>query len=1181
MTTVNVTENRYTITTSKGDTAIVPQQTVAVVTAGTQGPQGPAGPNNVTGSTTTNLTGYLKGNGSAVSAQATPIPVADGGTGTATPALVAGSNVTITGTWPNQTIAAIGGSPGGSSGQVQFNSGGSFGADSNLFWDNTNKRLGVGTASPNAKLSVVGSLAVNENVVDGLLTIFDSTNTRSDHIVLGYSSGAKYTIGRNANAFLEFRFNQLGGGYTFYTAANAIPISMLDTGLVGVGFGQPTGQLHVQTQSASRKALIVQGAASQTANLQEWQDSSAARLGFVDSIGRLVLGPDYPTYTPNGQGPWANEVYGLYIRSNSTRPRPMFLESDQPDASIDFKNTGSGGRHYNFGSTNNGSGAGAGFIIYSVTSNRLAFCIRGNSDLHGITTFNPQGQLHVTSTGATVKTLVAQAAASQTANLQEWQNSAGTALTYIDANGRIVIANQPNSGVATAIAPNSPIASYSAISVGPISGNAAAALDLSGRGTFGSNGVRAQITVYGTDVYADPTNYEFATFRATSGLFSFSTGKSGTGSNRPFMLASGFASDGSTNLNQLYLNTDGRIGIFTNTPSALFHVNNQTASVIAQIVRGAASQSANLQEWQDSSSSVIARIDASGNIYPRSANANFGFVTGSSSFTDGNISFSGASLQRDSSNGQLKTNISLTVNTLSASAVPLIAKGAASQSANLQEWQNSAGTALVALNAAGNALTTPGRFAIGELASTTLDNDLAIGRYCSANGGIGIGYFSSGTGGSSTAVGFNCAASNGAFAFGVVCNASAYGASAIGFACQASAGFSGAYGAYANATQSGEFCFSGYNNNGNIKIQVLTSGTGSSVANTTMMQAAWADSNHATRKGRMTLSAFDASAAREGLRIESDGTNALTAIGGNVLSTTRTTIYTGAAANKGLVVQGAASQSANLTEWQDSAGTVVASLSANGSLTSSGVVTANGSLDLNTTRVAPHLGVVSGIPTLFLSAGLGSLEARFDNPAGYIRTVVQGQVPVVFYSNNTTFFAPVNATSITASGSGSFTATNASTVGLIVKGAAAQTANLQEWQNSGGTVLANITAAGFLNCIGADLGAGIITDFRADVATNAGTSFTIGSSDTGRIIEATAATAVSVTLSATATAGTTVTVAQAGAGQITFASTGSGVVRNRQSQFKTAGQWAVATAYVRANVGGSAAEWVLAGDLAA
>jgi trimeric autotransporter adhesin len=34
------------------------------------------------------------------------LPIANGGTGTATPALVQGANVTITGTWPNQTIAA-------------------------------------------------------------------------------------------------------------------------------------------------------------------------------------------------------------------------------------------------------------------------------------------------------------------------------------------------------------------------------------------------------------------------------------------------------------------------------------------------------------------------------------------------------------------------------------------------------------------------------------------------------------------------------------------------------------------------------------------------------------------------------------------------------------------------------------------------------------------------------------------------------------------------------------------------------------------------------------------------------------------------------------------------------------------------------------------------------------------
>jgi hypothetical protein len=44
------------------------------------------------------------------------VAVANGGTGTATPSLVAGTNVTITGTFPNQTIAASGGGGGGSTG---------------------------------------------------------------------------------------------------------------------------------------------------------------------------------------------------------------------------------------------------------------------------------------------------------------------------------------------------------------------------------------------------------------------------------------------------------------------------------------------------------------------------------------------------------------------------------------------------------------------------------------------------------------------------------------------------------------------------------------------------------------------------------------------------------------------------------------------------------------------------------------------------------------------------------------------------------------------------------------------------------------------------------------------------------------------------------------------------------
>lgn len=48
------------------------------------------------------------------------VAVANGGTGTATPSLVAGSNVTITGTFPNQTINASGGGGGGAGGGIHM-----------------------------------------------------------------------------------------------------------------------------------------------------------------------------------------------------------------------------------------------------------------------------------------------------------------------------------------------------------------------------------------------------------------------------------------------------------------------------------------------------------------------------------------------------------------------------------------------------------------------------------------------------------------------------------------------------------------------------------------------------------------------------------------------------------------------------------------------------------------------------------------------------------------------------------------------------------------------------------------------------------------------------------------------------------------------------------------------------
>jgi hypothetical protein len=77
------------------------------------------------------------------------------------------------------------------------------------------------------------------------------------------------------------------------------------------------------------------------------------------------------------------------------------------------------------------------------------------------------------------------------------------------------------------------------------------------------------------------------------------------------------------------------------------------------------------------------------------------------------------------------------------------------------------------------------------------------------------------------------------------------------------------------------------------------------------------------------------------------------------------------------------------------------------------------------------------------SVNYGSVDARLRN----IETGVTGDSHTQY---------------VKVAGGSTITISTATTKGVIVKGAASQTANLQEWQNSSGTVLADVDAAGNL-----------------------------------------------------------------------------------------------------------------------
>jgi hypothetical protein len=112
-------------------------------------------------------------------------------------------------------------------------------------------------------------------------------------------------------------------------------------------------------------------------------------------------------------------------------------------------------------------------------------------------------------------------------------------------------------------------------------------------------------------------------------------------------------------------------GVYTNAANTITAASDSTKPLI---IKGAASQTANLQEWQTSTGQVNANIGSTGAFY------NY------------------IGMFADNTNSGIT---SLTATTAYANVKPLVVKGAASQTANLQEWQNSAGTVLTKVQSNG------------------------------------------------------------------------------------------------------------------------------------------------------------------------------------------------------------------------------------------------------------------------------------------------------------------------------------------------------------------------------------------------------------------------------------------------------------------------------------------------
>lgn len=162
------------------------------------------------------------------------------------------------------------------------------------------------------------------------------------------------------------------------------------------------------------------------------------------------------------------------------------------------------------------------------------------------------------------------------------------------------------------------------------------------------------------------------------------------------------------------------------------------------------------------------------------------------------------------------------------------------------------------------------------------------------------------------------------------------------------------------------------------------------------------------------------------------------------------TITASTASTKGLIIKGAASQTANLTEWQNSAGTVLTSISSGGNL----VVGATGTLiSYASGRGIFALGDPASVGlTVKAAASQTANLQQWQDSGGNVLTRVQ--------ADGTISWGTGGSALQNSSGRLIVNPSSASAIAVIVKGAASQTANLQEWQNSAGTLLASISSAG-------------------------------------------------------------------------------------------------------------------------
>lgn len=315
----------------------------------------------------------------------------------------------------------------------------------------------------------------------------------------------------------------------------------------------------LSANAATSKALVVQGAASQTANLLELQTSTGSKVASFNSNGVLDLSAASGA-APAGTGITLGDKislgsagsytnsYGLGLQNNAL----VLYAGNSASATISMRAAANGGQYSNGGDS---------------------------------FTFNPTTGAQVNNIqSASAVGLTVKGAVSQTASLQEWQDSTGAALAGVSAAGTLTFNNLG--------------ATTSAVDI--TTGGVGTASILLGANAgyiqkwLGSGNDNVLVTVAPNATVGTPTQSGGLILLGTS----YWNGSAAVSENLQLQ-----SQRNSTNAGDYFLQVRGGIKI-----------DNQYSGAVATVVRGASGQVAHLQDWQDYTGIVLASIDASGNM---------------------------------------------------------------------------------------------------------------------------------------------------------------------------------------------------------------------------------------------------------------------------------------------------------------------------------------------------------------------------------------------------------------------------------------------------------------------------------------------------------------------------------------------------------------------------------------